>query len=360
MASFGHVGTAGTAGDLDLGMRIASAALPKKKFMIHPQGRNVHVPVMSQRPIACAAVGNDVPMSTTRFDVNVVEPERVISTTQIISDTVDKYLFEPATEHVKAQIAQELTFRLNDEVAASTGIPPQFLTGGGDYSGASISIGGSLTTDSWVNNRITVTGEISINPNDITWSTTGTTDGTSITGSVYYSNDNGTVVQDWSESKDYIKQTIRDVMKNNLLIKMGRTRKSLKIKVSAPELKARDTLRDVISEREWRRYVTNGFIMVKGNKEQDGTQYFYQIFADTSKRVQVFKGNKHIHNLCIHSDGVCPPTDHVINMKVLAEMDERELWKGSNVYSASKQNHERTVHNQSNILDFSKRLREAA
>ena len=91
------------------------------------------------------------------------------------------------------------------------------------------------------------------------------------------------------------------------------------------EQKARNTLRDMISEQEWRRYVTNAFLMVRGSSGR-----WYQVFAD-QRHTQVFERGKNIAGLCIHSDRTCPPSDHVINLKLLVEFDEPALWAGANV-----------------------------
>jgi hypothetical protein len=122
--------------------------------------------------------------------------------------------------------------------------------------------------------------------------------------------------------QDIVKQTIR----NNLLIKV-RDRSQPGIKWSPGEERARNTLRDMLTEKDWRRYLTNGFIMIRGD-----SGYWYQIFS-SRENVRVYKDGKLAHNICIHSDSNCPPTDHVINMKVTIEMDEAAIWKGGNVYN---------------------------
>jgi hypothetical protein len=94
----------------------------------------------------------------------------------------------------------------------------------------------------------------------------------------------------------------------------------------AEELKARDTLRDVLTEREWRRYITNGFIMVRGSSGK-----WYQIFAQ-GYQTQVYEHGKYLSSICIHTDSVCPPSDHVLNMKVMIEIDEEAIWKGGRIY----------------------------
>jgi hypothetical protein len=118
---------------------------------------------------------------------------------------------------------------------------------------------------------------------------------------------------------------VREAIRKNLVAERRRRAVGLPSQASAEELKARETLRDMISENEWRRYLTNGFIMTKG---QSGK--WYQIFQQYHERIRVYEKGQHVETLCIHSDGECPPTDHVINMKILAEVDEAALFKGSN------------------------------
>jgi hypothetical protein len=122
------------------------------------------------------------------------------------------------------------------------------------------------------------------------------------------------------------KEQVRQIIKSNLLIKVKNTRENLPTKYSPQEQKARDTLRDMLTEQEWRRYITNGFIMVRG-----ASGYWYQIFAQYNRRINVYQDNKKINSICIHSDQSCPPTDHVINIKVLVEIDEAIVWQNGNV-----------------------------
>ncbi len=104
---------------------------------------------------------------------------------------------------------------------------------------------------------------------------------------------------------------------------------------SIEEMKARETLRDILSEAEWRRYCTNGFVMVRGSKDFVNPKgaagpFWYQIFSDQRHTV-VFKDGDKVGSLCIHTDGKCPPSDHVINLKLLVEMDEHQIWAGANL-----------------------------
>jgi hypothetical protein len=140
--------------------------------------------------------------------------------------------------------------------------------------------------------------------------------------------DVGYAAQTTKSVEQMAKEAIQKLIRQNLLIKTGR-RIPVSVKVSPQELKARETLRDMLSERDWRRYVTNGFIMVRG---RELGRYWYQLFANRSERVRIYERGTWVKSLCIHTDSVCPPTDHVINMKVLIEIDEKEIWSGANTY----------------------------
>jgi hypothetical protein len=117
---------------------------------------------------------------------------------------------------------------------------------------------------------------------------------------------------------------LKQIIQNNLSPEQRRRQRYLDLVKTPEELKARETLRDMILEQDWRRYVTNGFLMVKGPSGN-----FYQVFADQS-RTQIYREGKKIGSLCIHTDRECPPTDHVINLKLLIEYDEPALWRASN------------------------------
>lgn len=139
---------------------------------------------------------------------------------------------------------------------------------------------------------------------------------TTTTGSLIYSNS-------YVETK--AQKFLRD-LRAKMVPAVKSRQKPLRKAIPGPELKARQTLREMILESEWRRYLTNGFIMVQG---QSGK--WYQVFNDM-RRIQVYENNKLINRLCIYTTNDCPPTDHVINMKLLAELDEERLWSGSNAY----------------------------
>lgn len=162
-------------------------------------------------------------------------------------------------------------------------------------------------------------------------------------GTMLTLNNTGTVNVVWAQAplteeekkqakQQQLKNMVRHEIKRRLKPEEIRKRSFLAAMKSPQEQKAQDSLRDLLSENEWRRYVTNGFIMAKGLSGRH-----YQVFADRRHTV-VYQSGKKIASLCIHTDGQCPPSDHVINMKMLIEMDETLIWQGSNITWYEKPN----------------------
>jgi len=153
-----------------------------------------------------------------------------------------------------------------------------------------------------------------------------------------------------------IKHEVSRVIRKNLLIKDRGRNKGFSTQWSAEEQKARDTLRDMLTEKDWRRYMTNGFVMKKG-----ASGNWYQIFSARREKMQVYYEGKRTHRICIHSDSSCPPSDHVINMMVMIDVDERWVWQNGNVSSESQFRSWDTVlkelQQKESILDAYRRLK---
>ena len=150
--------------------------------------------------------------------------------------------------------------------------------------------------------------------------------------------------------RDY-KSEVRQRIKGNLTV-FTRFRQMLHRTPTPPEEKARNCLRDMITEEDYRRYITNGFLMVKGKSGK-----FYQIFHNQTN-VRVYSKGKHTNSLCIHTHKDCPPTDHIINLKFLIEFDEDAFWKLSNVnssnFSVSTSFVERSKWKKPNLVEYLK------
>jgi len=51
-----------------------------------------------------------------------------------------------------------------------------------------------------------------------------------------------------------------------------------------------------------------------------------------------------------------PPTDHVLNMKIMIECDEQSIWDNSNLYEPSKKI-AKVIEENSNIIDLFSKLK---
>jgi hypothetical protein len=92
------------------------------------------------------------------------------------------------------------------------------------------------------------------------------------------------------------------------------------------ELRARSTLRRVIGEDQYRRFMKNGFIVVRG---QSGKTY--QIFPGYNKTV-VWENGKKIEELCVVLSGDFPPTDSMIMRYLMILNDENDFRQRANVF----------------------------
>lgn len=228
---------------------------------------------------------------------------------QIIGD----YTFDEATVLNSASLQNAysaINNRVNDMIYQGMGIPITLLN-----SGTSATTAGSITDNLWYGTD---------------WGTTATTATNSIT--VQYDSSQRLVrITGYAPERVDLKAGIRRQIKENMRSSVQRNRTHLDWSQATPaELKARETLREMIPESEWRRYVANAFIMVRG-----ASGNWYQIFGRRGERLRVYRDGKHIQSICIHTDNRCPPTDHVLNMKFLVEFDEQAVLAGGNISQIS-------------------------
>ena len=93
------------------------------------------------------------------------------------------------------------------------------------------------------------------------------------------------------------------------------------------ERRAMDTLREVISEEEFRKYLRYGFVLVRAKSGA-----VYQIFKNQS-HTKVWVGGKMVEEVCIRiKDEAIPRTDRVVALKAIVETSEEEFKKLGNVY----------------------------
>jgi hypothetical protein len=115
-------------------------------------------------------------------------------------------------------------------------------------------------------------------------------------------------------------------LKSNLVIAVKS--RVQEIQQAPPEERvALETLREVISEAEFRKYLRYGFILVRG---QSGD--VFQIFRNRS-HTRVWRNGKVVEEVCVRikaSD--VPPTDNVIAFRQIIQTSEAEFKKLGNVY----------------------------
>jgi hypothetical protein len=118
---------------------------------------------------------------------------------------------------------------------------------------------------------------------------------------------------------------IKNAIQANLTIKTI-TRCDLLKDISEPEKIAMQTLREMITEQEFRHYLKYNFIIVKSS-----SGLIYQIFRNKS-HTKVFKNGTLIEEICVRLQGNVPPTDNVIAFKTMIEANEQEFKALGNVY----------------------------
>lgn len=122
-------------------------------------------------------------------------------------------------------------------------------------------------------------------------------------------------------------------IKNNLVSILIESRADDYRNAPKNEWCAIDTLREMITEAEFRKYMKYGFILVRG---QSGK--VYQVFRNKAHSV-VWKKGQAIEEVCVRiKDKKIPPTDNVIALKILIEAcEEAEFKKLGNVYNMRKE-----------------------
>jgi hypothetical protein len=84
-------------------------------------------------------------------------------------------------------------------------------------------------------------------------------------------------------------------------------------------------MKGMTPEKEWRRYLKYGFVVVQGKSGM-----FYQVIRGQA-HVRVFRKGTKVAELCIKVPGV-PPTDEVIARKIMIEYDEMRIWHDANIH----------------------------
>lgn len=136
-----------------------------------------------------------------------------------------------------------------------------------------------------------------------------------------------------TSNKDYERERKRQNIRSRL-VSVVKTR-SEAIRGNTPEeCLAMETLREVVTEDEFKRYLRYGFVLVRGRSGAT-----YQVFRNRS-HVKVWVGGKVIEEICVYlkdtadhgGSGKIPMTDKVIAFKAMIETDEESFKTLGNRY----------------------------
>jgi len=96
---------------------------------------------------------------------------------------------------------------------------------------------------------------------------------------------------------------------------------------SPAEQKALDTLREMISERDFRKYIKYGFVTVGASSGR-----IYQI-PRSGSHIRVWEHGVVVEEICVRIDSVVPPTDNIIAFMLMIQANEEEFKKLGNIYN---------------------------
>lgn len=124
-------------------------------------------------------------------------------------------------------------------------------------------------------------------------------------------------------------QTLKARLKSNLAICI-KSRAGSFDDSKQQERVAKQTLREIVTEVEFRKYLKYGFVLVKSDSGA-----VYQVFRNNA-HTKVWKGGRLIEEICVRLQGDVPSTDNVIAFKTMIETDEYAFRKLGNVYPMKK------------------------
>jgi hypothetical protein len=129
---------------------------------------------------------------------------------------------------------------------------------------------------------------------------------------------------------DYERMTKRNEIRAQLHIWIKSRADEIR-NISGNEKVAMRTLRDMISEADFRKYMKYGFISVKAKSGK-----IYQIFRNRL-HTKVYLQGELVEEICVMMKGSnIPPTDKIIAFKTIIETDENAFKKMGNVYPMKK------------------------
>lgn len=131
--------------------------------------------------------------------------------------------------------------------------------------------------------------------------------------------------QDWPCVKQTPQERLREIIRSRLAPKVHSARTAAPRKIDAREMAARDTLRKVIGETQFRNFLKHGFISVRGKSGK-----VYQLFTGHD-RTRVWLNGQLVEELCVILKGQFPPTDTLIVRYLMVINNEEQFRALANV-----------------------------
>jgi len=135
----------------------------------------------------------------------------------------------------------------------------------------------------------------------------------------------------WEMISSYIspQEKLKQILQKRMTPYIISSRKPMKNPYDAREEKARETLRRVIGDSQFRNFLKNGFVSAKAKSGK-----IYQIFPGNDM-TKVYSSGQLVEKLCIVLKGRFPPTDSVI-MRYLMVLNNEDKFREKAVrWSAS-------------------------
>ena len=127
------------------------------------------------------------------------------------------------------------------------------------------------------------------------------------------------------------KDTIREMIHARMGPAIHATRKGVGHALTPAEAKARETLAIVVGPREFRRFLSHGFVSVRSPV----SGRVYSIYSGNAL-TKVYENGKLIERLCVHLEVQFPPTDSVIVRYLMVLNNEGQLWKLANKHGPAR------------------------
>lgn len=172
---------------------------------------------------------------------------------------------------------------------------------------------------------------------------------------------NGWYHSDWdcydhSESKPKsTRDKIQEIIQSRhspIIIVQSRT--SVKSTTDLKEICARQTIKRILGEKEYREYVKDGFISVKAR-----SGLVYQIYPG-SGITRVYKDGVLIERLCVVLKGNFPPTDSLIMRFLLILNDENDFRRQSIKHGIALSSKKIIVQDNRSLVEIAKSLKKTA